>query len=321
MALSLNQKATIEQYLLEFQSIIGVQYRLSKNTQETYIYALSSFLHWLVETPLLKHDSLDERIKYCTTQTITDYCIDRYEKHIDGRTIAKYISGLRSFFKMIQQKNMRSDNPVLLVTLPKPNVKLPKVITVDEVERLFDAIDTSDPYGIRDRAFFELVYSCGLRVSEACAMNIGDIFSDEGLIIVRGKGDKFRYVPLGEVALEALYNYINNGRPFLLAQAKKSLNSHFDLNALFLNRDGQRICRKGMWRKFNFLCRQCGIDAKIHTLRHSFATHLLAGGAGLRSVQAMLGHSDIATTQIYTHVDVRRLEKEHQKFHPRGKQE
>lgn len=313
-------KCEIKNYLDQFGSIVGVQYRLSKNTKETYLYALNNFLNWLTLRSEFVAASLKSRLESLSPQTITDYCIAKYDEGLDGRTIAKYISALRSFFKMLTQSGERADNPVLLVSLPKPNLKLPKVITLDEIEKIFSAINLSDPHGLRDRAFFELVYSCGLRVSEACCMNLGDIFSDEGLVIVKGKGDKVRYVPIGEVALEYLSKYISEGRPILLSRAKKKSSIINETNALFLNCDGERICRKGIWRRFNALCKITGVDAKIHTLRHSFATHLLAGGADLRALQAMLGHSDICTTQIYTHVDVSRLRGEHEKFHPRDKQ-
>ena len=179
----------------------------------------------------------------------------------------------------------------------------------EEVDTLLDAIDMSTPLGIRDRALFELIYSCGLRVSEAVNMTLDQMFIKQGLIKIKGKGSKERIVPIGDQAIYWLNQYTNNARPALLKKR---------VSFVFLNRWGKRLSRKGMWKRFKAIVEQAGLKGKIHTLRHSFATHLLKGGADLRAVQELLGHADIGTTQVYTHLDKEDLKKYHEMYHPRA---
>ena len=182
----------------------------------------------------------------------------------------------------------------------------------EEVDALINAPDTDQPLGLRDRAFFEVLYATGLRVSELVSLKMGSINLDAGFVIVIGKGSKERVVPLGEVAILWLRRYIAEARPRLF---KHAVNSY-----VFVNRDGNDMSRQGFWKLIKRYCLTAGIIKKIspHTLRHSFATHILEGGADLRSVQVMLGHADIVTTQIYTHVANTALKKIHDKYHPRG---
>ena len=196
----------------------------------------------------------------------------------------------------------------MLLERPKASRALPKVISVEQVDTLLDAIDTSTPLGIRDRALFELIYSCGLRISEAASLLVSNLHLKERLIIVHGKGDKERMVPFGLSAKERLEQYIYEARPLLVGSKI--------VPEVFVNYKGEPMSRKGIWKNFKALEAKTGVHAKVHTLRHSFATHLLAGGMDLRSVQELLGHSDLATTTIYTHVDDKQLREGHKEFFP-----
>jgi integrase/recombinase XerD len=194
--------------------------------------------------------------------------------------------------------------------LPRSSRRIPEVYTLDQVEAILQAIDTTAPAGIRDRFLFELIYSCGLRVSEAVSLTLDRIFPREQMLRVVGKGSKERLIPIGEQALFWMQRYLAESRPALVRDKKE--------RALFINRSGRRLSRKGMWKRFKEVLAVAGVEGKIHGLRHSFATHLLQGGADLRAVQTLLGHADIATTQIYTHVDEKQLHRQHRRFHPRG---
>ncbi|MDE0026755.1 MAG: tyrosine-type recombinase/integrase, partial [Spirochaetaceae bacterium] len=189
--------------------------------------------------------------------------------------------------------------------------RIPRVLSVAQVERFLAAIDTGTPAGIRDRALFELIYSAGLRVGEVVALDRGRLYLAQACVRVLGKGSRERIVPLGEPAVAWLGRYLTEARPHLLRRGAAT-------DAAFLNQRGGRLSRKGIWKRFQEVCAGAGIDAKVHTLRHSFATHLLAGGADLRSVQELLGHADLTTTQIYTHVEREELHAEHRRYHPRG---
>ena len=184
---------------------------------------------------------------------------------------------------------------------------------MEEVKGFLSSIDLTTSFGVRDRAIFELIYSSGLRVSEVVALNISQLFLSESCIKVIGKGSRERIIPVGDPAIKWLNQYLSEVRTLLLSN--KSI---YTDEALFLNRFGQRMSRKGIWKRFRDIASKSGVQGKIHTLRHSFATHLLAGGADLRSVQELLGHADIKTTQIYTHVDPKNLKSHHSRFHPRG---
>lgn len=189
-------------------------------------------------------------------------------------------------------------------------MRIPRYLKTEEIERLLDACDPGQPLGIRDRAIFELIYSCGLRVSEAVGLTVARISLHERAVRVMGKGARERMVPLGERARKDLGEYLSSVRPSLLGRSS--------VDELFLGRGGKKLSRKTVWKIFKRLAASAGLEAKVHTLRHSFATHLLQGGADLRSVQELLGHADIGTTQIYTHVSQEVLKRTHAEFHPRG---
>ena len=293
----------LERLLADFEDHLTAGVRLSRQTVATYLRDCRSFAGWVVSRDLAIHD--------LTTADVIDYLVSRQtEEGIDQRTVAKVISALRSLFNFLVLEEIREDNPATLVELPRTAPRLPGVLNVDQVEELLDSIRTDDPLGLRDRALFELIYSCGLRISEAVDLTTDRIFLSERLIRVTGKGGRERLVPMGECARTWLERYLADGRPHLARGVE---------SALFLNHRGRKLSRKGMWKRFNELVQKSGIQAKVHTLRHSFATHLLEGGADLRAVQELLGHADISTTQIYTHVDKEELATYHADFHPRGR--
>lgn len=240
---------------------------------------------------------------------IVDYLQTRRAGGAGPRTAARILSVLRNCFEFLVQRQVRNDNPMDLVESPKLAPKTPEVFSLSEVEALLAAIPQDSPEGLRDRTLFELIYSAGLRVSEAASLAVDRLYLAEGLVCVTGKGNKERFIPLGGQALEWLRKYLDEGRPLLVKDRR--------VTSVFLNFRGGELSRKGMWKNFKQYAVAAGLEGKVHTLRHSFATHLLAGGADLRSVQELLGHVSINTTQIYTHVDQGELERQHGFYHPR----
>mgnify|MGYP002626671454 CR=1 FL=1 len=200
------------------------------------------------------------------------------------------------------------DNIAEELDRPKASRSLPRVLSVEQVEALLSTIDVSKPLGVRDRALFELIYSCGLRISEASSLLVENVHLSEQLLIVHGKGNKERMIPFGTAARGRLTTYLEEVRPLLVGRKA--------ISEVFVNYRGEPMSRKGIWKRFKELEMQTGVHAKVHTLRHSFATHLLAGGADLRAVQELLGHSDLSTTQIYTHVEDHQLREGHQRYFP-----
>jgi integrase/recombinase XerD len=246
-------------------------------------------------------------LKNADTALLTAYMEER-RKNIGPRSAAKSLSALRSFFNYLCVEGLRNDNPASIMERPRRNFSLPEVLSRQKIEALLGAVDIHKPLGLRNRAIYELIYSAGLRVSEAVHLNTADLFFDEGIIRVRGKGEKERMAVFGGEAALWLRRYLSEVRPLLAKQQHPK--------ALFLSRAGKRLSRKGMWKNYGLLAMRSGTGSRLHTLRHSFATALLAGGADLRQVQELLGHADLTTTQIYTHVDVSLLREQHRKFLP-----
>lgn len=291
-----------------FSDYLTAELRLSPRTVETYVRE-AAFLMEYLEGEGLSAAAID-------VQVLIAYLIGRQtgldgQDEVDQRTIAKIVSSLRAFFQYLVLEGVRADNPALLVELPKMATRVPGVLEVHEVERILEAIDLSTPLGLRDRALFELIYSCGLRVSEAVDLRVDQLYLREGLIRVYGKGRKERLVPVGSEAVHRLEAYLAEGRPKLAKSQRVAVRN------VFLNHLGGPLSRKGIWKRFRAAADGVGVQAKVHTLRHSFATHLLRGGADLRAVQELLGHADIATTQIYTHVGKDDLRRKHAALHPR----
>jgi integrase/recombinase XerD len=288
-------------------SLVAVE-RRSPLTAETYGIEIRRFLEWL--------ESQNTGIETVNAAFLSAYLEKRISADgIDPRSSAKAISCLRSFFRYVTDLGIREDNPALVLESPKRRVYLPEVLDRYTVEKLLDRIDTAAPGGLRDRALFELIYSSGLRISEAASLNIKDINFAEGIARVRGKGNKERFVVFGGEAAALLKKYLEEGRTRIAG--KKALGR--EGQALFIGRSGKRLSRKGIWKNYAKYALAEGTGSRVHTLRHSFATELLAGGADLRTVQELLGHADLSTTQIYTLDNVDLLKESHRRFMPRLK--
>jgi len=289
---------TIDGLLELFYADLLLVKRNSEQTAMTYKLSAQEFLHWLQSERI--------KLKEVTAQNLTYYLVKRKSDGTSEVTLAKDISGIRALGDYLVRKNLWTENVALVLERPKAAKNLPKVLTVDEVDVLLSYIDTKTPLGKRDDALFELIYSCGLRISEVCDLKIANVHLEEQIILVHGKGDKERFVPFGDRAKEKLELYINEIRPGLVKDKA--------VPELFVNYKGEPISRKGVWKRFHEIEEQSGISAKVHTLRHSFATHLLQGGADLRSVQELLGHADLSTTTIYTHVTNEQLKEAHDEY-------
>lgn len=267
-------------------------------TAQTYGFSVKEFL--------LYAESQGIPIESCDTRTLLYYLAERKSRGVADLTVAKDLSALRAFGAFLRRKNIWAENYALEMDRPKTSRLLPKVLEIEQVDGILDSINVSTPLGIRDRCLFELIYSCGLRISEACSLCISGIHFNERILVVRGKGDKERIVPFGDAAFEWLEKWLYEARPEIVGSRI--------CDEVFVNARGNPISRKGVWKNFKAICARTGLDVKVHTLRHSFATHLLQGGADLRSVQELLGHSDLSTTQIYTHVDDEMLKDFHQEY-------
>ncbi|MDR3276249.1 MAG: tyrosine-type recombinase/integrase [Treponema sp.] len=283
--------------------LIAVERRASL-TAETYCFEIGRFLEWAAS----EHVVAAEADSPCLVR----YLDFRHQGNgIDSRSVAKAISALRSFYNFVMNEGIRRDNPAAILESPRHSVRLPSVYPRELVDEMLNAVDTTMPMGIRDRAIFELIYSSGLRVSEAVALNLEDLFFSEGIARVQGKGSKERLVLFGTEAEVWLKRYLEEVRP-ILTGARRS-------PALFIGRTGKRLSRKGIWKNYAEITGQVGMSSRLHSLRHSFATEMLAGGADLRSVQELLGHADLSTTQIYTHVDNSMLRENHRRYLPKLK--
>jgi len=282
--------------LEEYEHYLALQKRLSEGTIEVYLYEVGLLLETFEDPEIVN------------ARDIEAFVISYGERRsLASRSIAKTLSALRSFFTFLQLRKIREDNPLSLIRTPKKEESLPHVASYDEIEYLFSVISTSDYLGIRDKTLFEVIYSCGLRVSEAASIDVED-YQNQQLRVI-GKRNRMRLIPVSEVAQASLAYYLKEARPHLLSRSKPS-------RALFLGRRGQRLTRQAISKRFDEYTALAGLEMSVHTLRHSFATHLLQNGADLRSVQELLGHSDIQTTQIYTHVDSSTLQRFWEEFHP-----
>lgn len=288
----------------EFLDYLSVEKGLSQNTREAYGIDLGKFMAYLE-----KHGIRD--IDKVSRTHITDYLMSEKEKGISPNSLSRNLVSIRMFFRFLVMNNYIENDIAGALDSPKLWKILPEVLSVKEVENLLKVPNTRTKFGLRDKALIELMYAAGLRVSEAANLNVSDINIDVGFLRCMGKGSKERIVPIGKPAIFALKNYLKKTRAVFM---KDLLSGN-----IFLTQRGKPFTRQGIWKLIKNYTRIAGIkrDVTPHTLRHSFATHLLSNGADLRVVQELLGHSDITTTQIYTHVDKSRLKAIHKKFHPR----
>lgn len=291
--------------LTDFKHYLKIERGLSKNSIDNYILDVEKLIHFLEEHDInLSPISIEK-------ESIQAF-IYHISKEVNARSQSRIISGLRSFFNYLVFEDYRETNPLDLIESPKIGRKLPDTLSTSEIDNLIAAIDLSKPQGERNRAILELLYSCGLRVSELVNLKLSDLFFDEGFIKVTGKGDKQRFVPIGDKTIKYINTYKNEVRIHLNIE-----NEHMD--TLFLNRRGKQLTRAMIFTITKQLAEKIGLNKNIspHTFRHSFATHLLENGADLRAIQLMLGHESITTTEIYMHVDRRHLSEVINKFHPR----
>ena len=278
---------------------------LSNNTREGYLNDVKKLLNYLNENNLsLKDVSLDHLHNFIATL---------HDLGISSRSQARIISGIKSFFRFLKLENHIDTNPTLLLESPRVGRKLPEVLSIEEIDEMISCIDLSTNEGQRNRTIIETLYSCGLRVSELINLEINKIFLEEEYIVIKGKGNKERIVPISPTAIHEIKLYLDDRRHLDIKPGEE--------NILFLNRRGRRLTRVMIFYIIKQLAELANIRKEIspHTLRHSFATHLLEGGANLRAIQQMLGHESISTTEIYIHIDRTRLREEILSFHPRNK--
>jgi len=297
------KKQVKETYFLidRFLDYIKVEKGLSSNTIQSYNNDLLRFARFLERKGL--------SVKNITTSDLSDY-IQELKGKLSERSLARNLSSLRSFYRFLILNSHINHNPTRLIDFPKLPRRLPEVLSFEEVERLLSAPDPKTPEGKRDKAMLELLYATGIRVSELITIKIHDLDLERGIVRVLGKGSKERLIPMGQIAIDSIKEYLLMRKRFL----KDKKFPH-----LFLNVRGKPLTRQGFWKIIKAYGIKAGIKKRItpHILRHSFATHLLERGADLRSVQLMLGHEDISTTQIYTHISTERIRKIHKRFHPR----
>jgi integrase/recombinase XerD len=291
-----------------FQNYIKVEKGLAANTLAAYERDLRKFEQF-AEKRGVKLEALDR-------DHVVDFLGDLYRQGLDSRTVARNLVSLRNLFRFALAEGALSADPTLNLESPRVRRSLPVYLRMEDVDRLLEQPDSATPQGLRDRAILEVLYSTGLRVSELVNLKVSDLEMRMGCLRCIGKGDKERLVPVGRKALAAVQAYLGKSRPLLLGrrQAGKAI------RWLFVNRFGNRLSRIAIWRLLTGYGRRAGIRVRLspHKLRHSFATHLLERGADLRSVQLMLGHADISTTQIYTHVMEERLKQVYKAHHPRA---
>ncbi len=294
-------ESTIEQYTVYLQ----VEKGLSANTAAGYVTDVRHLIGFLAADGMMPDAAGPEQIE--------QFVCSLHDIGIQPRSQARIISGVKSFYRFLRISGHVDTDPTALVRSPRLGRHLPEVLTVDEIDRMVACIDTSTPLGVRNRAIIEMLYGCGLRVSELTSLRLSALFPQEEYVVVDGKGGKQRMVPVSRVALDWVAAYLADVRP--LAKEKRGCS-----DVLFLNRRGGRLSRVMVFYIVKDLVAQAGINKTVspHTLRHSFATHLLEGGANLRAIQQMLGHESITTTEIYVHIDRSRLRREILNHHPRN---
>lgn len=300
------QKQTIDPEIDLFIDAIWSQKGLSKLTLDAYRQDLKQFSQWL-------HLERNQKIADADQSSIQAYLAHRFESGASARSNARLLSSLKQFYRQLVKTGQRSENPTALIYAPKIHRSLPLTLSEKDVDCLLDAPDIETEYGLRDRCMLELMYSSGLRVSELVSLQLSQVNSNLGLVRLTGKGNKERVIPVGEEALHWLSLYLRQARGLLVKPANNS-------DALFLSSRGSAITRQAFWQNIKKHLLKAGIkpDYSPHSLRHAFATHLLNHGADLRTVQMLLGHSSLSTTQIYTHIAQARLQALHARHHPRG---
>ena len=294
-----------DKILVKYKQYLKLEKSLSDNTVDAYLTDLDKLLAYLT---LENINILDVRL-----EDLEDFSAGLHDIGIHPRSQARILSGIRSFYRFLIMEDYLEADPTELLESPQTGFKLPEVMTVEEIDQLIESIDRGTKEGQRNRAILETLYSCGLRVSELCNLKLSELYFDEGFIKVEGKGSKQRLVPISSRAIKEIRNW------FVDRNGGWKIKKDFE-DYVFLARWGKNISRIMVFHLIKELAKQAGITKNIspHTFRHSFATHLLEGGANLRAIQSMLGHESIATTEIYTHIDRHRLRSEIIEHHPRN---
>ncbi|MDF2039702.1 tyrosine recombinase XerC [Bacillus sp. CMF12] len=289
-----------------FIEYLQIEKNYSQYTIEHYQHDISEFFMFMSEQAIADLT----KVEY---QDVRIYLTDLYDKKMSRKSVARKISSLRSFFKFLLREEKVAENPFALVSIPKAQKKLPEFFYEEEMKQLFDACETSTPLGQRNKALLELLYATGIRVSECSQIRLKDLDMYLSTVLVRGKGSKERYVPFGSFAQDALDTYINHGRKELLSNGNVQDN-------LFLNARGGPLTARGIRTILDKIIEKSSLSGKIHPhmLRHTFATHLMANGADMRTVQELLGHAFLSSTQVYTHVTNEYLKKTYMAHHPRA---
>lgn len=297
----------MEDRLDDFIHFLVVEKGLSKNTIVSYKRDLNSYIHYLKNVEELKDLNGVQRPQ------IVHFLKFLKDTGKSSKTLARHIASIRAFHHFLLREKAVDHDPTVHIESPQHERSLPKVLSMEEVETLLESPKLSDPFGYRDKAMLEMMYATGIRVSELIGLKLSDVHLTMGFVRCMGKGSKERIIPIGKTASDAIEEYLDKGRPKLASKKHKD-------DSLFLNHHGKGLSRQGFWKILKRLTSEAGIEKELtpHTLRHSFATHLLENGADLRAVQEMLGHADISTTQIYTHVTKTRLKDVYTKFHPRA---
>ncbi|WP_394232847.1 site-specific tyrosine recombinase XerD [Niallia oryzisoli] len=297
----------MEDQLRDFTHFLIVEKGLAQNTIVSYERDLKSYMHYIMKVEQLKSFNDVQRVH------IVHFLGHLKEQGKSSRTLARHVASIRAFHQFLLREKVCDHDPSVHIETPQLERTLPKVLSLEEVEILLDSPNTSEHYGIRDKAMLELLYATGIRVSELIGLQMEDVHLTMGFVRCIGKGNKERIIPIGKTAIDALEQYIQKGRHHFISKKQQD-------SALFLNHHGRQLTRQGFWKILKKIVREAGIEKELtpHTLRHSFATHLLENGADIRAVQEMLGHADISTTQIYTHVTKTRLKDVYSQFHPRA---
>ncbi len=287
-----------------FKNFLKLERGLSMNSIESYEFDLIQFKNFIIE------NSINESPKKCSSSTVKRYLYKNFSNK-KSRSQARSISALKSFFNYLLFEGEIHSSPINDIESPKIENKLPEVLTEDEIKRLISSVNLDSEFGQRNKTIIEVLYGTGIRVSELIELKLSNIFFKENILKVTGKGNKERFVPLGKIAIIEIKKYLNN-------RDKLKINSKYS-DILFLNRYGRQLTRSMIFKVINDSSKNAEIDKKIspHTLRHSYATHLLKNGADLRTIQLILGHESITTTEIYTHLDTFHLEDVLKKYHPR----
>lgn len=295
----------MDTYLKDYITMLRVERNLSPKTLEAYQRDLNQYLISIKERNI-------QNIAEITQRHVSEYIRSLNKKGLAASSIARIFSSIRSYYKFLSAEKIIKENPMLVLVAPKVSKKLPNILSENEISLITKSINESSLFCKRDRAIIEILYSCGLRVSEICSLDFSNLFLDDDILRIMGKGSKERLIPIGGRAKKYLIDYLKHSR------SKFSKNS--GSNAIFLSKNGKVLTRAMVNNILNKWSTNAGIKKTVspHTLRHSFATHLLEGGADLRFVQALLGHSDISTTQIYTHLDKHHLQEVYKTHHPRS---